>query len=526
MNLGWIIIPLFIFLPRVLCLWGRNEREIVSTVSIPDNRRDPGLVHEDLGIISNKLSALRLHSERSDCFRDASSTLYSSCESLNFGPSERVKVAVEMTLCELSTAEQVSLPLECKNMHTVSSQKSVSQCVEALARSAQHWSSYSGYLREIPQLCAAYRRLHEIDHAKSIYANITNEKITFLSSLDNHYSELALRQKELASFTEGLESLLQTLERYSSSLGHSVAAVPQRADELANEVRVRVAALSESVLADTRALNSHAFESLENYLASMLSEAQASLSMTTINTRRSIETTIRSLDAVSLSWNSRLVAFNQRLDVIWEETFDRKLALEQAIDNMRDRVSQMDAQLELQLATNYRLQMLSSETSVSIERTNSQLLSASNILSQELGALASVTQELQKNVTRLPDMMFKFNSAWLPEIFSPLSSLWNGLQFPAWQAQLVMHVVGFGASGIQSSISALLTFTCALFFIMTHAIHYVSYSVGYLLLRIPRGKGPAQSQKRTQILTARPAYRPAQGSRSRLASVLPHYETI
>ncbi|KDN48814.1 hypothetical protein RSAG8_02801, partial [Rhizoctonia solani AG-8 WAC10335] len=93
--------------------------------------------------------ALKLHSERSDCFRDASSVLYSSCESLDFEPSERVKVAVEMTLCELATAEQVSLPLECKNTRTASSHRSVSQCVEALARSAQHWSSYSGYLREI-----------------------------------------------------------------------------------------------------------------------------------------------------------------------------------------------------------------------------------------------------------------------------------------------------------------------------------------------------------------------------------------
>lgn len=158
---------------------------------------------------------------------------------------------------------------------------------------------------------------------------------------------------------------------------------------------------------------------------------------------------------------------------------------------MRGRVSQTDAQLELQLETTQRLQVrahihrvrwgypngtvqtLSAETSVSIERTNLQLLSASNMLSQELGALASVTQEIQRNVTQLPDLIFKFNSAWLPGIFSPLSSLWNGcvhylmyisqlsdhtlsgLRFPAWQAQLVMHVVGVGASGIQSSISVL-----------------------------------------------------------------------
>ncbi|CAE6493219.1 unnamed protein product [Rhizoctonia solani] len=91
MNLGWIMIHLLISLPQALCLWGRNTGQTVSTLSISDNRRDSGLAHEDLGAIKTKLSALKLHSERSDCFKDASSTLYSSCESLNFGPSERVK---------------------------------------------------------------------------------------------------------------------------------------------------------------------------------------------------------------------------------------------------------------------------------------------------------------------------------------------------------------------------------------------------------------------------------------------------
>ncbi|KAG8745430.1 hypothetical protein FRC11_013097, partial [Ceratobasidium sp. 423] len=212
--------------------------------------------------------------------------------------------------------------------------------------------------------------------------------------------------------------------------------------------------LSEDILTDTRALNSHALANLESYMVSMLSKVQASFSLTTTNTQVGVETAIRSLDAVALAWNSRLVAFSQRLDVMWEDSFARKLALEQAIDDMKGRVSQTGAQLELQLAATQRLQILSSETSVSIERANSQLLSASNMLSEELGTLTSVTQELQKNMTRLPDLTFKFNSAWFPGIFSPLSSIWS-LQFPTWQAQLVMHVVGAGASGIQSSISAL-----------------------------------------------------------------------
>ncbi|GAB1522951.1 hypothetical protein RhiTH_006079 [Rhizoctonia solani] len=345
------------------------------------------------------IGALKFHSERSDCFRDASLVLQSSCESFQFNASERVRVAVEMTLCELATAEQVSLPLECKKMHAKPSQKTVSQCVElslpllALARSAQHWSSYSGYLREIPQLCTAYRRLHEIDHAKAIYANLTNEKISFLSSLNGHYYALSLRQRELSEL---------------------------------NKIQAGVVMLSDKILAEARASNQRAFADLEGRLGAILSEVQADLSLVTKNTQASIDTTARSLDAVALSWSSRLMAFGHRLDIMWEETFDRKLALEQAIDNMRERVSQSEAQLELQLVTTEKLQTLSSDVSSSIEHANSQLRSASDELSQELGALISVTQELQKNVTRIPDLMPKFGSIWLPGIFSPLSSVWNG----------------------------------------------------------------------------------------------------
>ncbi|CAE6484653.1 unnamed protein product, partial [Rhizoctonia solani] len=307
----------------------------------------------------------------------------------------------------------------------------------------------------LAQLCTAYRRLHEIDHAKAIYANLTNEKISFLSSLNGHYYALSLRQRELSELNKDLGSLVNSLEHYSSDLERWIQTLPQRVGEVTVQIQAGVVMLSDKILAEARASNQRAFADLEGRLGAILSEVQADLSLVTKNTQASIDTTARSLDAVALSWSSRLMAFGHRLDIMWEETFDRKLALEQAIDNMRERVSQSEAQLELQLVTTEKLQTLSSDVSSSIEHANSQLRSASDELSQELGALISVTQELQKNVTRIPDLMPKFGSIWLPGIFSPLSSVWNGLRLPTWQAQLVMHFVGVGASGIQSSISTL-----------------------------------------------------------------------
>jgi len=151
-----------------------------------------------------------------------------------------------MTLCEIATGNHYSIPLECQSFFSsgVSSQIPVNggakagQCVEwvtecadefnfdaprysALSRSAQFWSSYSGYLREmracspgicvicylstvivLAQLCYAFRRWNEIglfryfrhgfvaealflcvstaDLAKNLYQNATLENINLI----------------------------------------------------------------------------------------------------------------------------------------------------------------------------------------------------------------------------------------------------------------------------------------------------------------------------------------------------------
>ncbi|KAJ7924817.1 hypothetical protein B0H13DRAFT_1507122, partial [Mycena leptocephala] len=52
--------------------------------------------------------------------------------------------AISMTLCEISTGARDAIPLECIE----SSYNIQGECVDALARSQQFWTSYSGYLRD------------------------------------------------------------------------------------------------------------------------------------------------------------------------------------------------------------------------------------------------------------------------------------------------------------------------------------------------------------------------------------------
>lgn len=90
------------------------------------------------------------------CFFDSLSTLPTSspCESVARSDSLRITLATRMTLCELKTAgpdggREGLIPRECSDWERSNGKGKVGGCVEALARSPQYWSSYSGYLREV-----------------------------------------------------------------------------------------------------------------------------------------------------------------------------------------------------------------------------------------------------------------------------------------------------------------------------------------------------------------------------------------
>lgn len=137
-----------------------------------------------------------MYAQKPDCFRRAASHIRARCEDLQTNEESRVKgglfvdivtrrifinstliftAAISMTLCEIATAKYQSAPLECVAFEfqtrpqegTLGDRTHASSCVEsvfdfferihshlsldfrALSRSAQYWSSYSGYLREI-----------------------------------------------------------------------------------------------------------------------------------------------------------------------------------------------------------------------------------------------------------------------------------------------------------------------------------------------------------------------------------------
>ncbi|ESK88088.1 nuclear fusion protein kar5 [Moniliophthora roreri MCA 2997] len=137
--------------------------------AIHNSLGDPSSHENEISFLLLKRDALVEYTRRSDCFRSVADMIRLRCEHLDMDEQERVKAAISMTLCELATAKHHSIPLECSsfsiNQHSLLEAINPDlqgECVSALSRSAQFWSSYSGYLREIPQLCFTFQRWNDI----------------------------------------------------------------------------------------------------------------------------------------------------------------------------------------------------------------------------------------------------------------------------------------------------------------------------------------------------------------------------
>ncbi|KAJ7128125.1 hypothetical protein C8R46DRAFT_1017642 [Mycena filopes] len=224
-----VTLTLIIFLRLSLCcaafLWPRQPQTGVEKPIAND-----ALENELAGLLSSH-AALENYSRRPDCFRRVASRIRLQCAELETNEDGRVKAAISMTLCELATATHHSLPLECASFTMDSEAATIrtqGECVDALSRSAQFWSSYSGYLREVPQLCFAFRRWNDIDTAKDIYKNSTLEMATLIRLLLAREQADSESKKGWDTRVSDLEDVTTRLDSVSNLILTAMNAAPPR----------------------------------------------------------------------------------------------------------------------------------------------------------------------------------------------------------------------------------------------------------------------------------------------------------
>ncbi|TCD64082.1 hypothetical protein EIP91_004554 [Steccherinum ochraceum] len=201
---------------------------------------------QDIEAIIQNVGRLEGYSRVPDCFQQAAVMVKSRCSELEMHEEERIKAAISMTLCELRTGRH-SPPMEClpfssdfEDTILPAGRDSHRSCVEALSRSAQYWSSYSGYLREVhlnaAQLCFAFRRWNDIDTAKDIYQNITLDKLELLRLLLDREHALQGNQALVSQLLQDLTAMIANVDGTSASLSNALQLAIGRLEDGSTEV--------------------------------------------------------------------------------------------------------------------------------------------------------------------------------------------------------------------------------------------------------------------------------------------------
>ncbi|OSD08176.1 hypothetical protein PYCCODRAFT_392631 [Trametes coccinea BRFM310] len=256
-----LTIPLIGVSPLVNALsWPRNLVPGKNTPQVTEPFAGDPPPPEEIAAILQGSESLDRYSAKPDCFRRAAASIRANCAELESREDERVRAALSLTLCEIATAEHYSPPMECipfqlgyDGGRSRPEVLSGSKCVEALSRSAQHWSSYSGYLREVPQLCFAFQRWNDIDTAKELHQNTTRQSLTLL----NHLTDREKLVDELLNRSSVISENMQTI---LEQLWSSASAADMASDSLFGELRLVISEMK------------HAFEGSINGLKQELKE--------------------------------------------------------------------------------------------------------------------------------------------------------------------------------------------------------------------------------------------------------------
>ncbi|TIC10698.1 hypothetical protein E3Q15_02955 [Wallemia mellicola] len=112
---------------------------------------------------------------KNDCYELPFNSLY--CNDIYNNQENRISVAIELTICDIKTTKSLTIPLECIGEYDKS------YCLDAISRSSQLWSSYSGYFRDSLTICQSFK-------PEIIQTEFLNNQLTILDYLTRLQQQL------------------------------------------------------------------------------------------------------------------------------------------------------------------------------------------------------------------------------------------------------------------------------------------------------------------------------------------------
>ncbi|PWN17948.1 hypothetical protein BCV69DRAFT_89183 [Microstroma glucosiphilum] len=356
-----------------------------------------GLTSAERRLIFRSERSLASYSRRSDCSNAVATSLQKRCgDELEDSDDERIRAAIALTKCDLATAGQTP-PLECSGIQPSQGmgveRNPASPCVAALSRSPQHWSTYSGYLREIPMLCFALRRQLEVDTVREIYVNISQEKISILKVLKKGAEGALQRDQDqevkLAEFIDHMKTATYELNKDLFATVRSIRMVSQEVTDLVQSSRAseefmvaveQVVALAQERIEQAASKTSkdtelHLSKSLDPLLARLAAEQSLALADSATHFASRLDTALDSMrhrfdDAVKQLYDSlgpvkelsSIVPQSQMMmDQVWS-------SFKQVVDSVSPLLTQVDKLSDLQNELSIREQVRATNLSALLDR--------------------------------------------------------------------------------------------------------------------------------------------------------------
>ena len=128
---------------------------------------------------------------RNDCAKKALEPIINQCaEGIEtITPIQQKLIAIQLSICEFENAE-ISYPSECKSQN-------LDSCILLLEKSPQYWTTFSGYYREIRNICHQISLPFAKDQILQVYENITEFYRTLMEEMTNSNKYTENMQNEL-----------------------------------------------------------------------------------------------------------------------------------------------------------------------------------------------------------------------------------------------------------------------------------------------------------------------------------------
>ncbi|KAI8065728.1 Tht1-like nuclear fusion protein-domain-containing protein [Gongronella butleri] len=272
--------------------------------------------------------------KKGNCFQAIVTTMDTDCDALLENDQARMKLAVQLTLCELSMS-YVSAPRQCAPrlpIHT---------CVHTLASSPQLWTTYSGYLRESIHICFMLRYPMEKDLLAQVQANMTREQT-------QNYALLHDQQQQLVQWRQEEVSQLKNLGLQHASLMERIVGAQNKSFAELDHLATMLQTMTSEMYAFHQQTKSTQEQWLENWakafddaeqLVSPLLDSLQSLALWQDESLTHWQVWMARQQAALDTWDVALDGFNATLHTTLGQMHTKVNDLQHDMDGVLSRVS-------------------------------------------------------------------------------------------------------------------------------------------------------------------------------------------